>query len=221
MNPRETAALDALIRRLRDEDGITILLIEHDMRLVMGLAERDAAGTDSLSSFRRAAATRFRLSIIPLPDLPGEKPARTPCPKRRSSALSCLRRRRCSAREVNIPVRLVDILRNEIVDEDPDVRLVPPENERRLSGERERRVHAGDYSLRRRLLVTRCPVYLSGEIEPRRPLRLERRLHLVRREEIVLDRISMANDPRLLQPGIVRIISSWTSRGRLVESPFT
>jgi branched-chain amino acid transport system ATP-binding protein len=40
MNPRETAELDELIRRLRDEDGVTILLIEHDMRLVMGLAER-------------------------------------------------------------------------------------------------------------------------------------------------------------------------------------
>ena len=40
MNPRETAELDELIRRLRDEDGIAILLIEHDMRLVMGLAER-------------------------------------------------------------------------------------------------------------------------------------------------------------------------------------
>jgi branched-chain amino acid transport system ATP-binding protein len=40
MNPRETADLDELIRRLRDEDGVTILLIEHDMRLVMGLAER-------------------------------------------------------------------------------------------------------------------------------------------------------------------------------------
>jgi branched-chain amino acid transport system ATP-binding protein len=40
MNPRETASLDDLIRRLRDEDGVTILLIEHDMRLVMGLAER-------------------------------------------------------------------------------------------------------------------------------------------------------------------------------------
>jgi branched-chain amino acid transport system ATP-binding protein len=39
MNPRETAELDELIRRLRD-DGVTILLIEHDMRLVMGLAER-------------------------------------------------------------------------------------------------------------------------------------------------------------------------------------
>jgi branched-chain amino acid transport system ATP-binding protein len=40
MNPRETAELDELIRRLRDEEGVTILLIEHDMRLVMGLAER-------------------------------------------------------------------------------------------------------------------------------------------------------------------------------------
>ncbi|MHB8835257.1 MAG: ABC transporter ATP-binding protein [Candidatus Methylomirabilia bacterium] len=40
MNPRETAELDELIRRLRDEEGVTILLIEHDMRLVMGLAEK-------------------------------------------------------------------------------------------------------------------------------------------------------------------------------------
>jgi len=40
MNPRETAELDELIRRLRSEAGVTILLIEHDMRLVMGLAER-------------------------------------------------------------------------------------------------------------------------------------------------------------------------------------
>ena len=40
MNPRETAELDELIRRLRAEAGVTILLIEHDMRLVMGLAER-------------------------------------------------------------------------------------------------------------------------------------------------------------------------------------
>jgi branched-chain amino acid transport system ATP-binding protein len=40
MNPRETADLGALIRRLRDEGVVTILLIEHNMRLVMGLAER-------------------------------------------------------------------------------------------------------------------------------------------------------------------------------------
>jgi len=40
MNPKETAAMTALIRRIRDELGITILLIEHDMRVVMGISDR-------------------------------------------------------------------------------------------------------------------------------------------------------------------------------------
>jgi len=40
MNPRETAETTSFIRRLRDELGITILLIEHDMRVVMGISER-------------------------------------------------------------------------------------------------------------------------------------------------------------------------------------
>jgi branched-chain amino acid transport system ATP-binding protein len=40
MNPRETAETMALIQRLRDEMAITILLIEHDMRVVMGISER-------------------------------------------------------------------------------------------------------------------------------------------------------------------------------------
>lgn len=39
MNPRETDDLTAFIRRLRDELGITILLIEHHMRVVMGISE--------------------------------------------------------------------------------------------------------------------------------------------------------------------------------------
>ena len=39
MNPRESEALMAFIRRLRDELGITILLIEHQMRVVMGISE--------------------------------------------------------------------------------------------------------------------------------------------------------------------------------------
>jgi branched-chain amino acid transport system ATP-binding protein len=39
MKPRETAQTTAFIRRLRDELGITILLIEHDMRVVMGISE--------------------------------------------------------------------------------------------------------------------------------------------------------------------------------------
>ena len=39
MNPSETAATTQLIRHLRDELGITILLIEHQMRVVMGISE--------------------------------------------------------------------------------------------------------------------------------------------------------------------------------------
>jgi branched-chain amino acid transport system ATP-binding protein len=40
MNPRETAEMTALIGRLRGELGITVLLIEHDMRVVMGISDR-------------------------------------------------------------------------------------------------------------------------------------------------------------------------------------
>ncbi|MBI3943729.1 MAG: ABC transporter ATP-binding protein [Chloroflexi bacterium] len=40
MNPQETAGATRLIRRVRDDLGITILLIEHDMRLVMEISER-------------------------------------------------------------------------------------------------------------------------------------------------------------------------------------
>ncbi|MDC7225387.1 MAG: ABC transporter ATP-binding protein [Spirochaetales bacterium] len=40
MNPQETRELDDTIVRIRDTEGITILLIEHDMSLVMSLSER-------------------------------------------------------------------------------------------------------------------------------------------------------------------------------------
>jgi len=39
MNPRETRDMMDFIRHLRDELGITILLIEHQMRVVMGISE--------------------------------------------------------------------------------------------------------------------------------------------------------------------------------------
>lgn len=39
-NPSEKVELANLIRSVRDEMGVTILLIEHDMKLVMSLAER-------------------------------------------------------------------------------------------------------------------------------------------------------------------------------------
>ena len=40
MNPKETDDLEALIRRILRQEGISILLIEHDMRMVMRLADR-------------------------------------------------------------------------------------------------------------------------------------------------------------------------------------
>ncbi len=39
MNPQETAALSDLVRRLRDQLDLTVLLIEHDMHFVMNLCE--------------------------------------------------------------------------------------------------------------------------------------------------------------------------------------
>jgi branched-chain amino acid transport system ATP-binding protein len=40
MNPRESSDMMAFIRRVRDEMGVTVLLIEHQMRVVMGMSDR-------------------------------------------------------------------------------------------------------------------------------------------------------------------------------------
>lgn len=40
LNPKETKELDELIAELRNRHNTTILLIEHDMKLVMGISDR-------------------------------------------------------------------------------------------------------------------------------------------------------------------------------------
>jgi branched-chain amino acid transport system ATP-binding protein len=40
MNPSETAEVMEFIHHMRDELGITVLLIEHDMRVVMNISEK-------------------------------------------------------------------------------------------------------------------------------------------------------------------------------------
>ena len=40
MNPQESAELTSFMRKLRDELELTILLIEHDMKVVMDVSER-------------------------------------------------------------------------------------------------------------------------------------------------------------------------------------
>lgn len=40
MNPQESEDLQATVRKIRDEFGMTVLLIEHDMKFVMSLCEK-------------------------------------------------------------------------------------------------------------------------------------------------------------------------------------
>jgi branched-chain amino acid transport system ATP-binding protein len=40
MNPQEKDDLNGIVKRIRDDHGLTVLLIEHDMRFVMSLCER-------------------------------------------------------------------------------------------------------------------------------------------------------------------------------------
>ena len=40
MNPQETASFTDFVGKLRQEEGLTVLLIEHDMKVVMGISDR-------------------------------------------------------------------------------------------------------------------------------------------------------------------------------------
>jgi branched-chain amino acid transport system ATP-binding protein len=40
MNPQESADFTAFVAQLREERGLTVLMIEHDMRVVMGVSDR-------------------------------------------------------------------------------------------------------------------------------------------------------------------------------------
>ena len=40
MNPSESAELTDFMRKVRDEKDLSILLIEHDMKVVMGVSEQ-------------------------------------------------------------------------------------------------------------------------------------------------------------------------------------
>jgi branched-chain amino acid transport system ATP-binding protein len=40
MNPQESAEFTAFLHKLRDEHDLTVLMIEHDMRVVMGVSDR-------------------------------------------------------------------------------------------------------------------------------------------------------------------------------------
>ena len=63
MNPEESRRVAETVRRLHDDDGITVLLIEHDMRVVMTVCHRvvvldhgEKIGEGSPAEIRRAPA---------------------------------------------------------------------------------------------------------------------------------------------------------------------
>jgi branched-chain amino acid transport system ATP-binding protein len=63
MNPEESRRVAATVRRLRDDHGITVLLIEHDMRVVMTVCDRvvvldhgEKIGEGTPAEVRRAPA---------------------------------------------------------------------------------------------------------------------------------------------------------------------
>ena len=66
MNPQEKIELNAMVRKIRDEFDMTILLIEHDMRFVMSLCEHivvldggqkiSAGGPDEVRNDRKVIA---------------------------------------------------------------------------------------------------------------------------------------------------------------------
>ena len=63
MNPEESRRVAETVRHLRDTDGITVLLIEHDMRVVMTVCDRvvvldhgEKIGEGSPAEVRRAPA---------------------------------------------------------------------------------------------------------------------------------------------------------------------
>ena len=59
MNPTETADLLALIRRLREELGLTIVMVAHDIPLVMGLCD-----THPGAQLRRRSSPRVMPGIV-------------------------------------------------------------------------------------------------------------------------------------------------------------
>jgi ABC-type branched-chain amino acid transport systems, ATPase component len=40
MNPQETADFTTFVQKLRHDEGLTVLMIEHDMKVVMGISDR-------------------------------------------------------------------------------------------------------------------------------------------------------------------------------------
>ena len=87
----------------------------------------------------RAPATRLRLAIISSQSRARQKAAANPVLEEPLVRVVLSQDEPVLGPRGEHAVRLVDLLRHEIVDEDSDIRLVPSENERALAREAQRR----------------------------------------------------------------------------------
>ena len=99
------------------------------------------------------------------------------------------------------PVRLVGAAGDQIVDHHADVGLIAAQHQRLFVSDRQRRVRPGDESLGGGLFVAGGAVDLAGAKKARHPLGFQRRRQLQRRQIVVFDGVSVAEDFGLLQAG--------------------
>ena len=96
-------------------------------------------------------------------------------------------------------IRLRRAARDQIVDQHADIGLAALRAPRLALGAGERRIDAGEQTLRRRLFVARGAVDLAGEKQAADELALQARLQTPGIEEIVFDGVAGARDVRALE----------------------
>ena len=96
-------------------------------------------------------------------------------------------------------IRLGRAARDQIIDEHADVTLGAFHVERGLGVQLERRIGAGNQTLRCRFLVARSPVDLPGQIKTGHGFGFQGRMELGRRTIIILDRITRPEDMGIFQ----------------------
>ncbi len=97
------------------------------------------------------------------------------------------------------PIRFVHAPGDQVIDHDPDVRLITAEDERIAMAEAGDGIRAGDQTLGGCLLIAGRAVDLAREEEPGHNLALERRAELIGGAVVVFDGIAVTHDLRMLQ----------------------
>ena len=97
-------------------------------------------------------------------------------------------------------VGLFRALRNKVVNEHADIRLVPPENKGRLFHNLKRRVNSRNQPLRRGFFVTRSSVNLPRAVNPFDFFKFKRRQNIQSVYAVVLYRVCVSHYLAVLKP---------------------